>query len=459
MIPISAIDIITITNGFCDKIYFSKIKNLIIRSIVTNSNEKSIDSLFIALKGKNFDGHFFVKSAINSGVKLLLLNKSCNILFPQIIVQDTRVAMLKIASWLRKQSNAKVVAITGSVGKTTVKEMVSRILEKLGSTLFNEKNFNNDIGVCKTLFSLSKKHKFIVIEIGANHIGEIKILSGIIKPNVVLINNLFISHLDGFGSFKGISKSKSEIFSGLVKKGIVIINYHNNDFLKWRLFLTDYIVLFFSLCKKKNTHFYAKNIFIKQTSSEFDFCTSIGCIRIKLSLIGMHNILNSLAAGALAFSVGANLKQINLGLNNISYISGRMYPIYLSKKKILLDDTYNSNIGSMISAAEVLFKMPGYRIFVSSDMSELGKKSKKYHKEIGKIIDNKNFEEVLTFGKYSYLISKINKYGKHFYSKKELILKLIHLIKKNKVVSILIKGSRNMKMEEIVQYIIGYFLC
>lgn len=460
MIPICAKKIIKITNGFYNKTNLLEMENLIIRSVITNSYEKSIDSLFIALKGKNFDGHFFIQSAIESGARLLLLNKPSDIIFPQIIVKNTYIAMLKIACWLRKKSKAKVVAITGSAGKTTVKEMVASILKQSGETLFNEKNFNNNIGVCKTFFNLNKKHKFIVIEIGANHKGEIKRLSEIVKPDTVLINNLFISHLEGFSSLKGISESKSEIFIGLKKNGTAVINYYNNNYKLWKKNIKKkYVVLFFSLHKNEFVDFYARDIFIEKTSLKFNLCTPIGCTKINLSLIGKHNILNSLAAAALSISVGANLKEINSGLKNISYIPGRIYPIYLSKKKILLDDTYNSNLGSMMSAINVLFNMSGYRILVLSDMSELGEESEKYHQELGKIIYKKNFEKILTIGKSSFVISKLVKFGEHFDSKKKLISRLIFLIKKNKIVSVLIKGSRNTKMEKIVYSVKEYFLC
>lgn len=460
MIPIYANKILDITGGFYHHTNSLEMKDLIIHSIITHSDDKSINSLFIALKGKNFDGHFFVHSAIKSGAKILLLNRPLDIIFPQIIVKNTYLSMLKIACWLRKKSKAKVVAITGSAGKTTVKEMVSSILKQSGKTLFNKKNFNNDIGICKTFFNLNKTYKYIVIEIGANHKGEIKMLSEIIKPDSVLVNNLFISHLDGFGSIKGISESKGEIFLGLKENGTAVMNYFNNDYKSWKVYFEKKnTILFFSLHKNEYVDFYARNIFTYQTGSKFILCTPFGCTKIYLSLIGIHNILNSLAASALSVSVGANLQEINLGLKSVSYIPGRIYPIYLSEKKILLDDTYNSNIGSMISAIDVLFNMPGYRILVLSDMNELGKESKMYHRKLGRIIYRKNFEQILTIGKNSFCISKIVKFGKHFNSKKKLILKLISLIKDNKTVSILIKGSRNTKMEEVVDCIVRYFVC
>lgn len=460
MIFISASELAAITNGVLYKINPLKAKELLVQSIVTHSNQKSKNSLFIALKGKKFDGHFFAKDAINFGSIILLVNRKLNINCPQIIVDDTRYAMGKIAKWYRLKSDAKVLALTGSSGKTTVKEMVTKILMQRGPILFTKKNFNNDIGISLTLFNLKKEHKYIIIEIGANKIGEIKYVTNIVKPDSALVNNLSVAHISGFGSIHKMAESKGEIFSKLSKNGVAVINLDSNNFLNWKKYFNiDQSVLFFSFKKEKDSKFYVKNVKINLFSSKFDLYTPKGMISINLPLIGKHNVLNAIAASALSMSVGANLKNISVGLQNFSPIQGRMFPIYLSSKKILLDDTYNANMGSMTSAIHVLSLFPGYKICVLGEMSELGKKSFMYHKEIGKIIKKMNFDKLLTFGKKSFFYSQNNQFSEHFKYKKSLILRLILLIKKNDSVSILVKGSRKSFMEEIVKFITEYFLC
>lgn len=432
-------------------------KERYICNITTDSRKCCKNSLFIALKGNRFDGHLFSESAVNNGAIALLVDRLLDIRCIQIVVKNTRVAMGKIASWIRLNSNAIIIGITGSAGKTTVKEMVSNILLNSGKTLFTKKNFNNDIGISLTLFNLNKEHKYAVFEIGGNNFEEIKYISNIIKPSIVLINNLFPAHLDGFNSISGVSKAKGEIFFGLLKNGIAIINSENNDIKKWKILIKKRKVIKFSIFSKKNSDFYATNIKISAMNSTFNIHTPNGVVKIHLSLLGKHNICNALAASAISMAAGASLKEIKFGLEKIKSIVGRLYPIYLSNKKIIIDDTYNSNIGSMISSAEALSRMYGYKVFVISDMNELGKHKNYYHKYIGHILNEMNFDKILTFGKKSFFISKLSYVGEHFNSKIELTKKLVNLVNSNHEISILVKGSRCEKMETIICSVVEYF--
>ncbi|BGI51222.1 MAG: UDP-N-acetylmuramoyl-tripeptide--D-alanyl-D-alanine ligase [Arsenophonus endosymbiont of Ceratovacuna japonica] len=459
MIPITVKQLTKVTQGILQKIDNHKAKNLWINEIITNSRQKTINGLFIALKGKYFDGHNFAKEAISNGATALLVEHILTIKCPQIIVKDTRLAMGYLATWVRLQSKAKVIGITGSSGKTIVKNMVSSILSQCGLTLFTEGNFNNDIGVSLTLFNLTIKHKYIVIEIGASYFGEIAYITNIVKPDSVLVNNLFAAHIEGFGSLSGVAEEKGKIFQGLNEKGTAVINLYSNNYKNWKSYFKQYqIILYFSITKQQYSNFYAKNIIMESKGSKFDLYTPIGVTSIYLPLIGKHNISNALAASALAISVGATIEQISFALSNIKPILGRLYPINLAPGKIILDDTYNANTGSMIAAAHVLSHMPGYRIFVVSDINELGNNTSKYHKEIGIITKQIKLNLVLSIGKQSIFISKYSNCGNHVSSKKKLINKLIFLIKKYKIISILIKGSRSTKMEDIVHALQEYFL-
>ncbi|MGP1932296.1 MAG: glutamate ligase domain-containing protein, partial [Arsenophonus sp. ET-DL12-MAG3] len=242
-----------------------------------------------------------------------------------------------------------------------------------------------------------------------------------------------------------------EIFYGLAKTGTAIINLASNDWKNWKFsFNQQQTIWYFSIVKQHKANFYAENIFTKLTGVEFELHTPIGVILILLPLLGKHNIANALAASALAISVGATLEQVSLGLTNVKPISGRLYPINLASGKLILDDTYNANIGSIIAAANVLSQMPGYRILVIGDMTELGDKTDIYHWKVGKKIQKMNFDRVFSIGQKSAIISKYSLYGEHFISKKELVSKLISLINENKIISVLVKGSQNTAMKEIV---------
>lgn len=226
-------------------------KKIIINNVSINSKNIIPGCLFIAIVGKKFNAHNFYKEAIYNGCSALLVQQKISVIFPQILVKNTIIALSQIAKWHRKQINPLVIAITGSVGKTTVKEMTASILNHYGKTLYTQDNFNNLIGVSITLLRLKKSHKFAVIELGANKPREIYSAVKIVHPFIVLINNIYPVHLEGFKSLSGISKAKQEIFSGMSRNGIVIINYDSNDWKSWKKKLKKSTVLFFSMNKKK----------------------------------------------------------------------------------------------------------------------------------------------------------------------------------------------------------------
>ncbi|MGP1955373.1 MAG: UDP-N-acetylmuramoyl-tripeptide--D-alanyl-D-alanine ligase [Arsenophonus sp. NC-PY1-MAG3] len=460
MIPISLKQLATVTQGALQNINNQQAESLWLNVITTNSRQKSVNGLFIALKGENFDGHHFAKEAATAGATALLVDRPLTIYCPQVIVKDARLAMGKLAAWVRSQSKAKVIGLTGSSGKTSVKEMVAAILSQCGTTLFTAGNFNNDIGVPLTLFRLTEEHQYAVIEMGANHIGEIAYITDLVKSDSVLVNNLFAAHLEGFSSLAGVAKAKGEIFQGLAEKGTAVINLTSHDWKNWQhYFKEEQTIWRFSITKQKQADFYPVNIITKSIVNEFELHTPIGVVSIVLPLPGKHNISNALAATALAISVGATLEHIRVGLASVQPMSGRLYPIYLAPGKLILDDTYNANTSSMIAAAAILSQMPGYRILVVSDMNELGKKTKKYHQEVGVAIHKMKLDKVLTVGQQSIIISQESSCGEHFASKKELIPKLISLTREHETVSILVKGSRSSGMEKVVHAIQECFLC
>lgn len=437
--------------------------NCIIHTISTNSNDIDQQCMFIALLGKHFDGHDFAKKAVIAGAKAVLVDRFILLDVPQLIVANTHYALIKLAGWVCQKASVQVIAITGSSGKTSVKEMTASILKGCGRVVFTKDNFNNTIGVSITLLRLTKEDDFVVIELGMSFSKEIDQLIKVMSIDVALVNNIFPSHISGFGSLITMKREKGKIFLGLSISGTGIINLDSHALFLWDHVLQGKIVRKFSMCcQKVDADFFASNIISNENGIQCILHTPYGIASVFLPmLLGRHNVANALAASAIAFSVGASLSQIVSGLENIKILPGRLFPIFLEKGKLLIDDTYNSNVGSMLSSIRVLNELPGYRILIVSDMSELGTfKSIRYHCYIGRYVSTMNIHQVLTVGDVSYFIFKFcKKKGGHFYNKIEVIMYLEKVLFKYELVSVLVKGSRNFKMEKIVHAIKDRVTC
>ncbi|SCB84738.1 UDP-N-acetylmuramoyl-tripeptide--D-alanyl-D-alanine ligase [Gilliamella intestini] len=447
MIPLEIEQIKKIVNG---ESYYIHDESAVIDTICTDSRKIIKQSLFIALVGNNFDGHAFAEQSIKDGAIAVIVDHKLDKTIPQIVVKDTRLALGVIANFIRQQSTAKIVALTGSSGKTSVKEMTAAILQHCGQTLSTQGNFNNDIGVPLTLLRLTKQDQFAVIELGANHIGEIAYTTNIVKPQSALINNIAEAHIEGFGSLQGVAKAKGEIFQGLLNGGIAIINLDScSD--KWFTQLVNKTVWTFSLTNP-SAQFYASNI-QHDKKTTFTLHTPKGECEIMLSLVGKHNISNAIAASALALSVGATLDQIQQGLTSLTPVKGRLFPIKLNHTQLIWDDSYNANVGSMSEAVKVLAKQPGYRVLVVGDMGELGPESEKYHRQIGELARDQKLDCVVSIGKLSQFISQYSGEGHHFNNKQDAVNYLLMLLRQQPSLTILVKGSRSAKMEEVIEKI------
>lgn len=349
-----------------------------------------------------------------------------------------------------RQVPARVVALTGSSGKTSVKEMTAAILSQCGNTLYTAGNLNNDIGVPMTLLRLNNDYDYAVIELGANHQGEIAWTVGLTRPEAALVNNLAAAHLEGFGSLAGVAKAKGEIFTGLSANGIAIMNADNNDWLNWQSIIGDRKVWRFSP-NAANSDFSATNVHVTSHGTEFSLQTPTGSIDVLLPLPGRHNIANALAAAALSMAVGATHEAIKAGLKDLQAVPGRLFPIQLAENQLLLDDSYNANVGSMTAAVQVLSEMPGYRVLVVGDMAELGAESEACHVQVGVAAKAAGIDRVLSTGKLSQAISDASGVGEHFADKSALAAHLKALIAEHQVMTILVKGSRSAAMEEVVR--------
>ena len=422
----------------------------LIADVTTDTRKLTPGCLFVALKGERFDAHDFAQTAKDGGAGALLVSRKLDIDLPQLVVADTRLAFGELAAWVRQQVPARVVALTGSSGKTSVKEMTAAILSQCGNTLYTAGNLNNDIGVPMTLLRLTAEHQYAVIELGANHQGEIAWTVSLTRPEAALVNNLAAAHLEGFGSLAGVAKAKGEIFTGLPENGIAILNADNNDWANWQQVIGDRTVWRFSP-NAAGSDFSAANVRITSQGTEFTLNTPKGSVDVLLPLPGRHNIANALAATALATAVGADLSAVKAGLAQLKAVPGRLFPIHLTDSQLLLDDSYNANVGSMTAAVQVLSEMPGYRVLVVGDMAELGAESEACHVQVGEAAKAAGIDRVLSVGKQSHAISTASGVGEHFADKTALITRLKSLIAEQQVITILVKGSRSAAMEEVVR--------
>lgn len=428
-------------------------ENVQVAEINTDTRKSVSNSLFFALKGEKFDAHQYLDQAVSQGaLALVVQQENSSILVPQLVVKDTRIALGELAKWLREKINPRTVAMTGSSGKTTVKEMTASILQHTAAdseaVLFTNGNFNNDIGVPLTLLRLTEKHRFAVIELGANHQNEINYTTKLVQPNAALINNIAPAHLEGFGSLAGVVQAKGEIYRGLTKNGVAIINAEHNHLDIWQKEISNHAIQYFN-----GKDYSVKNVQGNEQGSTFTLVSPQGEIDISLPYLGEHNIKNALAATALAMNVGAKLADVKAGLEQRSQVKGRLFPIQVTPNLLLLDDTYNANKDSLCAAIDVLKSYDAFLILCVADMKELGENSLAIHREVGQYINLVNLDLVCSYGNESAVISEAVS-GKHFTDKTEMVDFLVPLIEnqlqQNKKVVVLGKGSRSMKMEDVI---------
>ncbi|MGL5343811.1 MAG: UDP-N-acetylmuramoyl-tripeptide--D-alanyl-D-alanine ligase [Plesiomonas sp.] len=436
----------------------------IIEQVTTDTRQLANGGLFIALRGERFDAHDFARQAVERGAQALLVDHYLNDYtlqsVPQCVVADTRIALGLLGKWVRQQSRARVVAMTGSSGKTTVKEMTAAILRQRGSVLSTAGNFNNDIGVPLTLLRLTAEHDYAVIELGANHIGEIAYTTALVQPEVALVNNVMAAHLEGFGSLAGVHQAKGEIYQGLPEGGIAIVNLDIADHQAWQPHFSGKSVNTWSLTQPADYH--AENISTEQGVTQFTLCTPQGKIAVILPYPGQHNIANALAAAALSLSVGASLDDVAAGLLSLQPVKGRLFPLQITPQLLVIDDTYNANVGSMQAAIKVLAQQPGVQIFVVGDMGELGPESLDCHQEVGVSALQASLTQVMSVGSLSAAISAPS-HGQHFADKSALIAALLSQIsaylQEKTAVTVLVKGSRSAAMEQVVQALQETYSC
>ncbi|TXH61817.1 MAG: UDP-N-acetylmuramoyl-tripeptide--D-alanyl-D-alanine ligase [Tolumonas sp.] len=449
MIPMSLAQIAQVTDG---QLLNCPDAALMVKNISTDTRTVSAGALFLALQGERFDAHDFAAQAADKDAVAIVVSRPLpDVSLPQILVADTRIALGQIAAWVRNQLDLQIVAITGSCGKTTVKEMCAAILRQSAPVLATQGNLNNEIGVPQTLLRLTPDERYAVVELGANHPGEIAWTTSLVKPDVAVINNVAAAHLAGFGSLRGVAVAKTEIFSGLSETGTAIINA-DSEFYDWWREILSVRTLSFGVENPK-ADFRAENIEQNEAGiASFMLICPLGRIAIQLPVPGLHNVSNALAAAAVTTSLGLSLEQVKSGLMTMVPVKGRFCVQKLSDSVTVIDDTYNASVQSVMAAIDTLSVMPGHRVLVFGDMGELGADAATLHRQIGEHAKAKKLDTVLTIGELSRNTAEAAS-GQHFVNKESLYQALQQLMQQQRPVTILAKGARSARMEDVVAFV------
>ncbi|MDD5006130.1 MAG: UDP-N-acetylmuramoyl-tripeptide--D-alanyl-D-alanine ligase [Candidatus Omnitrophica bacterium] len=426
----------------------------LINGVSTDSRTLKKNDIFFALRGDNFDGHNFINEAIKKGAAAVVISKQIKINDKAKInilkVKDTTIALGDLAGHYRCKNNIPLIAVTGSAGKTTAKDIIAAVLGKEYNVLKNLGTHNNHIGVPETLFKLNNRHNICVLELGTNHFGEISYLSKIAMPQVAVITNIGPSHLEFFKDLDGVFKEKKNIIKHLAGAKIVLLN-GDDVFLRKMKLPQQFKVFYFG--KESPCDFMASGITTENNNVKFVFNKKH---KFCLPTLGRFHVYNALAAIGCGLIFGVGTEKIKAALEDFQFLSRRLSKIDCSDFSIL-DDTYNSNPLSLEKAVETLtgFKTSGRRILVMGDMLELGSRSQELHRQMGSFVAHMPIDIFITLGKFSKFAadtakseSKIGRGIYNFDSKADLIDFLRKKIKSGDI--ILIKGSRLMQMEDIV---------
>lgn len=422
-----------------------------INSVGTDSRAIESGQLFVALKGENFDGHDYAAQSLQQGACAVMVSQE--VAGPAVFVKDTRLALGDLSAYWRNKFSMPVVAITGSNGKTTVKEMLASILKVAAGddakVLATQGNLNNDIGLPLTMLKIEQQHEYAVLEMGMNHRGEIRYLTKLAKPNVALVNNAGSAHIGELGSYEAIAEAKGEIFEGLAKDGIAIINADDVFADFWKKLAAQNKQMTFGLNQQANVSArYQLNVM----NSNIEMTTPIGNVNFDLPAPGEHNVRNALAAATAALALNVPLNKIAEGLTHFAGVKGRLQSKAGFAGAKVIDDTYNANPLSMKAAIDVLAGNQGTRIFVMGDMAELGDDAAEMHAEIGAYAKAAKIQTFYALGQLTPEATKaFGASGKHFESVETLVDALREEMNSN--VTVLVKGSRSARMERVVDLI------
>lgn len=419
-----------------------------IHAVITDSRAITPGCLFVALHGQRFDGHRFVGEVARQGAAAVLVDREPEAEWPpSVVVSDTRVALGRLAAYWRRQSRAKVIAVTGSNGKTSVKEMTAHILSRVAPSIATEGNLNNDIGMPLTLLRLAASHEYAVVEMGMNRPGEIASLAAIAAPDVACVTNAGLAHLAGLGSVQAIAEEKGQVFAALSARGIAVVNADDCFADYWRGLAPGRVVTYGLQAAADVSATYV----LRGAGSELmlKIPSAPAPLPVTLGVLGRHSVMNALAATAIAFALDVPGQTIVDGLSAARPVHGRLEtgPGYAGSS--LIDDTYNANPDSARAALDVLAHLPGERWFVLGDMNELGPDAARLHSAFGEAAAQTGIDHLLTFGDLAYHASRsFGARARHYRDIDELIAELKPALHRGAVV--LVKGSRSTRMERVI---------
>jgi len=438
-------------------------EGILFEGVSTDSRQCSSGNLFVALEGETFDGHNYLDQAIQKGAAGLLIhrrNEKTPRNLPVMLVRDTLQALGDLAHFWRRKFSPTILAITGSSGKTTTKEMAAAILGAGRKILKTEGNFNNLIGLPLTLFNLSHDHTAAILELGTNQRGEIARLTRIAAPEIGLITNIGPAHLEGFANIAGVAEEKKDLFLNMPRSGTIIVN-HDDPFLRKSGDAWAGRCISFGL--KEGTDVGAEKITYRHARGT-SFILHVGeeHQEVSMPIAGEHHVMNALAAAASAWAAGATIADIGRGLTNFSPVPGRMEVLLLNNGVLVINDTYNANPSSVGEALKTLktLKGKGRSVVVLGDMLELGDQEEIWHQEIGSLLADTGVDRVYLRGRFSGATAAgASKQGLPASS---IILREDPEGIASDILSyakdgdwILVKGSRRMKMEAIVEMMVS----
>jgi UDP-N-acetylmuramoyl-tripeptide--D-alanyl-D-alanine ligase len=434
-------------------------QDVAVSTISTDTRSITQGSLFIALKGERFDAHDFVDQAIESGAVAVVVDHSLDADIPQLVVLDTRIALGQISAYNRSLFSGVAFAITGSSGKTTVKEMLSEVMQGIDSTLATKGNLNNDIGVPLTLLRLSPEYRYAVIEMGASGPNEIAYSVGLTSPQIAMVNNAMAAHLEGFGSLQGVINAKGEIYEGIRAGGTAVINLDDSAAPTWMARVPkDVNTLTYSVTGKAANIVVDQVERLKQGGHRFVLHYEGQSCVAELSVLGRHNVANAAAVAAMAVAAGVSLENVVKCISRFKAVKGRLCSLIGRSNSVVIDDTYNANKGSVMAAIDALMDLDGERTLILGDLGELGADAKQIHYELGEYAAQKGVDRLLAVGPLCReAVEGFKQAGaalaEHFNDKGSLVDAMLPLMTAR--TRIVVKGSRSSGMESVVDGLTG----
>lgn len=414
-----------------------------ITRIAIDSREVRKGDLFVAIKGENHDGADFIPMAIENGAAAVLAEGEKDIEVPQIIVGDAWLALAELGNMARESSEASFVAVTGSNGKTTVKEMIKTILSEVAPTHATQGNLNNEIGVPLTMFELRQEHKYAVVEMGASKKGDIKYLTQIARPDISVVTNASAAHLQGFGDLQGVASTKGEIFESLAEEGTAIINADDEFAGYWKDISGTENIITFGECSTADIRLG------KVDANGAEIETPNGELNLNLKLPGIHNLKNAMAATAVAIALNIPLPTIKVALEKMGAVKGRLCFQKAKAGGTVIDDSYNANPASLQAGLQVLSEQEGEKWLLLGDMAELGEETEKLHADAAKSAYDLGVKRLFACGTNKEILVKNFGAGAQAYQDINLLIEDLNQGLKEGV-TLLVKGSRMMKLDQVV---------